>query len=184
MRRVLVVLIVAIGVGAIQAQPGSAPTTVAERAAFYERIADLDSPAALADLAQEVGTSQRWQIEAIVERVFELDPAAAVRLAGELRRAGGPDFITQLYERLAVSDTNAALSALSQLDDPSEASIAAMATFRGLGSDERAFELVAASLQGLLAERFRADALAHLATQSPRRAFTEALALTDPQRAG
>lgn len=176
---------VGIGVGAAQAQPGSSPattvaeppvTTVAERAAFYAQVADLDSVAELTDLAHE-GDASRWQVEAIVERVFELDPTVAVQLASELR----PDLVAQLYGRLVVIDVNAALAALSQLDNPAEASIAAMATFRGLGRDERAFELVAASLTPVAAERFRADAISQLAIVAPRRAFVEALALTDPQ---
>ena len=87
-----------------------------------------------------------------------------------------------LYERLARDDANAALSALSQVDDPDEAGLAATAVFRGLGGDERAFELVAACLHGSAAERFRADTLVQLAATAPSKALEQALALPDPER--
>ena len=60
--------------------------------------------------------------------------------------------------------------------------VAATAVFRGLGGDERAFELVAASLHGSAAEQFRADALVQLAATAPGKALEEALALPDPER--
>ena len=161
--------------------------TVAERAEFYQRIAREESTATLEQLAREAaaspqGTAQREQLEVIVERYFELDPSAAVRFAGELRRSGAPEFVALLYERLARDDANAALSALSQVDDPDEAGLAATAVFRGLGSDERAFELVAASLHGSAAEQFRADALVQLAVTAPSKALEEALALPSLER--
>ena len=156
--------------------------TVAERAEFYQRIAREESTAMLGQLAREAaaspqGTAQREQLEVVVERYFELDPSAAVRFAGELRRLGAPDFVALLYGRLARDDANAALSALSQVDDPAEAGLAATAVFRGLGSDERAFELVAASLHGNAAEQFRVGALGQLAVTAPSTALEEALAL-------
>ena len=195
MGRVIVVLLVALSAEVAYSQPqplspASTPLprmTVAERAEFYERIAREESTATLERLAREAaaspqGTAQREQLVVIVERYFELDPSAAVRFAGELRRSGAPDFVAMLYERLARDDANAALSSLSQVDDPDEAGLAATAVFRGLGGDERAFELVAASLHGPAAERFRADALLQLAATAPSKALEHALALPDPER--
>jgi hypothetical protein len=192
MWRGIVVLIVGITAQTAHSQPASPADlqprmTVAERAEFYQRIAREESTAALEQLAREAaaspqGTAQREQFEVIVDRYFELDPSAAVRFAGELRRSGAPEFVALLYERLARDDANAALSALSQVDDPDEAGLAATAVFRGLGGDERAFELVAASLHGSAAERFRADALVQLAVTAPGKALEEALALPDPER--
>ena len=104
-----------------------------------------------------------------------------MRFAGELRRSGAPEFVALLYARLA-RDANAALSALSQVDDPDEAGLAATVVFRGLGGDERAFELVAASLHGSAAEQFRADALVQLAVTAPSKALEEALALPSVER--
>ena len=136
---------------------------MAERAEVYQRIASIESTAELERLARETAASrdaaQASQLELILDRYFELDAAAAVKLAGELQRSGSPSFVGSLYERLARSDVNEALSALSQLDDLAEARAASMAVFRGLGADERAFELVAASLQGGPKEQFRSDAL-------------------------
>ena len=105
-----------------------------------------------------------------------------MRFAGELRRSGAPEFVAPLYERLARDDANAALSALSQIDDPAEAGVAATAVFRGLGGDERAYGLVAASLYGNAAEQFRADALGQLAATAPGKALDEALALASLER--
>ena len=194
MLRVIVVLICANAAQAVYSQPRPlAPAelppraTVAERAEFYQRVASEESTAALEQLARDAaaapqGTVQQPQLEIIVERYFELDPSAAVRFAGELGRSGAPDFVALLYERLARDDANAALSALSQVDDSAEAGIAAMAIFRGLGGGERAFELVAASLYGSAAEQFRADALVRLARTAPAKALDEALALADLER--
>lgn len=192
--RIIVVLMVGITALAAHAQelaqlPAGLPPTpsVAEQAEFYQRIARIESTATLEQLAREAvaaspGAPQRAEISVIVERYFELDAPGAVRLAGWLSTVGVGDFVAPLYERLARDDPNEAMSALSQIDDPGEAAIAAMATYRGLGGDERAFELVAASLQGDAAARFRTDALWQLAATSPREALAEALALTDPAR--
>ena len=162
----------------------SQPATVAERAALYQRIARMDSTAELERLALETAAStdpaKAAQLALILDRYFELDAAGAVKLAGELQRSGSPSFVGTLYGRLARSDVNEALSALSQVDDLAEARPASMAVFHGLGADERAFELVAASLQGGAREQFRSDALVQLAATSPQRALDEALAVTDP----
>ncbi|HSC13949.1 MAG TPA: hypothetical protein VLI71_02480 [Gammaproteobacteria bacterium] len=162
----------------------SQPATVAERAALYQRIARMDSTAELERLALETAAStdpaKAAQLALILDRYFELDAAGAVKLAGELQRSGSPSFVGTLYGRLARSDVNEALSALSQVDDLAEARAASMAVFHGLGADERAFELVAASLQGGAREQFRSDALVQLAATSPQRAPDEALAVTDP----
>src|SRR5688572_12256982 len=161
----------------------SQPATVAERAELYQRIARMDSTAELERLALETAAStdpaKAAPLELILDRYFELDAAGAVKLAGELQRSGSPSFVGTLYGRLARSDVNEALSALSQVDDLAEARAASMAVFHGLGADERAFELVAASLQGGAREQFRSDALVQLAATSPQRALDEALAVTD-----
>jgi hypothetical protein len=162
------------------------PATVAERAELYQRIARMDSTAELQRLALETAAStdpaKVAQLELILDRYFELDGAGAVKLAGELLRSGSPSFVGALYERLARSDVNEALSALSQVDDLAEARSASMAVFRGLGADERAFELVAASLQGGANEQFRSDALMQLATTAPQRALDEVLSMADPDK--
>lgn len=166
------------------------PASVAERAEFYQRVAGTTSTAELerlarALLAPPLDTTQRVRLELIVERYYELDPAEALVFARELRRAGGPDFVALLYDRLARDDINEALATLSLVDDPQEARHAALTTFTGLGADERAYDLVAASLQSGPREQFRADALLQLAATAPRRAFEETLMLADAdKRAG
>jgi hypothetical protein len=198
MRRLVLLLLVGLAAPAAWSQgstqaPAPEPmldppnVTIAERAAFYQRIATTESPAALERLARELAASpaepwQRERIDAILERQFELDPARAARLAGELAAAGASGLVALLFDRLARDDVNAALAELSQIDDPRVAGVAALATLRGLGGDARAYELVAASLGGSARERFRADALAQLAVMSPGRALTEALQLRDPER--
>ena len=184
MRCLLGLLVIASAASVAHSQPNRSPATVAERAELYQRIARTDSTAELERLARETAAStdpaKSAQLELILDRFFELDAGGAVKLAGELARSGPPSFVGTLYERLARSDINEALSALSQIDDATEARVASMAVFRGLGSDERAFELVAASLQGGAQEQFRADALFPLAPTSAQRALDEALSLSDP----
>jgi len=148
--------------------------TIAQRAEFYRSIAGVSSTGTLEALAQNAAASQagtgREQIAIIVERYYELDPAGALRLAGKLWRSGAANLPVQLYERLARDDANQALSELSLIDDPAQASMAAMAAFRGIGADGRAFELVLASLHGGAADEFRSNALARLLEDDPRRA--------------
>src|SRR5882672_2180691 len=188
MRWTIPVLSLALACGAARAQPVlSADATVAERASFYERVARNESPAALTQLARKAaespsGPMQRFQIEAVLDRYFELDPEGAVRLAGEMRRSGAADLVQMLYERLARADASAALSALSLVDDPTEERLAALAVLRGLGDDAKALGLVVATLHGVDVEQFRAEALQRLASKSPREAPAGALALRDPAR--
>ncbi|HZF28736.1 MAG TPA: hypothetical protein VE907_06445 [Gammaproteobacteria bacterium] len=188
MRWTIPVLSLALACGAARAQPVlSADATVAERASFYERVARNESPAALTQLARKAaespsGPMQRFQIEAVLDRYFELDPEGAVRLAGEMRRSGAADLVQMLYERLARADASAALSALSLVDDPTEERLAALAVLRGLGDDAKALGLVVATLHGVDVEQFRAEALQRLASKSPREALAGALALRDPAR--
>jgi hypothetical protein len=180
--RLIGLLLVACAASAAYSQSNRPPPTVAERAEVYRRIAAIQSTAQLERLARETAASQdAAQLALILDRFFELDAAAAVKLAGELLRSGSPSFVGLLYDRLARSDVNEALSALSQIDELAEARAASMAVFRGLGADERAFELVAASLQGGAREQFRADGLAQLAATSPQRALQEALVLPNAE---
>lgn len=184
MRCVIGFLVIVSAASGAYSQPNRPAVTVAERAELYQRIAGIESTAEIERLARETAASRdaatTAQLELILDRYFELDAAAAVKLAGELLRSGSPSFVGSLYERLARSDVNEALSALSQIDDLAEARAASMAVFRGLGADGRAFELVVASLQGSAREQFRADALVQLASTSPQRALEEALAVADP----
>jgi hypothetical protein len=160
--------------------------TVAERAALYQRVARMDSTGDIEELARETAAAPldtvRWQqLELLVDRYFELDAVGAVRFAVELK-ASGADFTPALYERLARTDINEALAELSQLDDVGVARVASFAVFRGLGGDERAFELVSASLHGRAREEFRADSLLRIMQTAPRAAFEEAMALSDPDK--
>ncbi|HEX7236474.1 MAG TPA: hypothetical protein VF405_05900, partial [Gammaproteobacteria bacterium] len=186
MRCVIGFLVIASAANAAYSQPNRPPATVAERAEIYQRIADIESTANLEGLAREAAASPDPEraslLPLILDRYFELDAAGAVKLAGELQRSESPSLVGSLYERLARIDVNEALSALSQVDDLAEARAASMAVFRGLGADERAFELVAASLQGGAREQFRADAIAQIAVTAPRSALEEALALADPEK--
>src|SRR5688572_29873026 len=180
MRRVISVLIVGIATFAVGAQPDRpAPSpTVAERAQLYQRIASLDSTAELAKLAREAAAStaatSREQVALILERHFELDPAGTVRLAGELFHGRDAFQLGSYYDRLARSDVNAALIALSEIEDPMQARVAAGAVFRGLGGGEQARELVAASLQGPARQDFRADTLLGVTSLAPSAALAEA----------
>jgi hypothetical protein len=165
--------------------PASVPT-VAERAALYQRVARMDSTADIERLARETAAAPvdtvRWQqLELLVDRYFELDAVGAVRFAAELKSSGA-DFTAALYERLARTDINEALAELSQLDDVGVARAASFAVFRGLGGDERAFELVSASLHGRAREEFRADSLLRVMQTAPRAAFEEAIALSDTDK--
>jgi hypothetical protein len=160
--------------------------TVAERAELYQRVARIDSTSELESLARDTTAApldsvRRQQLELIVDRYFELDPVGAVRFAVELKSAGA-DFAAALYERLARTDINEALAELSQLDEVGVARVASFAVFRGLGADERAFELVSASLHGRAREEFRADSLLRIMRTAPRAAFEEAIALSDADK--
>ena len=168
------------------------PPSVAERAQLYQRIASIESTAELERLARATVAAQddagalpdtaAPPLELIFERYFELDPAGAATLASELLRSRSPSLLFSLYSRLAQADVNAALAALSQIDDAVAARSVAMAVLRGLGADERAYELVLASLQGAAREQFVVDALPQLATTAPQKALDAALALTDPAK--
>jgi len=165
--------------------PNDSPPSVAERAELYQRIASIQSTAELERLARAAVAAQNaaaQPLELIFERYFELDPAGAVTLAGELLRSRSPSLLVSLYTRLAQADVNAALAALSQVDDPAIARPVAMAVLRGLGADERAFDLVLASLQGEAREQFVVDALLQLSATAPQKALDAALALADPQK--
>ncbi|HEY3516667.1 MAG TPA: hypothetical protein VGL98_06425, partial [Gammaproteobacteria bacterium] len=161
------------------------PPSVAARAELYERIAGIESTAELERLARATVASQdaaAAPLELIFERYFELDPAGAVTLAGELLGSRSPSLLVSLYGRLAQADVNAALAALSQVDDPAVARAAATAVLRGLGADGRAYDLVLASLHGEAREQFEVDALPQLASTAPQKALDAALALTDPNK--
>jgi hypothetical protein len=146
----------------------------------------MDSTRDIEESARETAAAPldavRWQqLEVLVDRYFELDAVGAVRFAAELRSSGA-DFTAALYERLARTDINEALTELSQLDDVGVARSASFAVFRGLGGDERAFDLVSASLHGRAREEFRADSLLRVMQTAPRAAFEEAIALSDPDK--
>ena len=188
MRRLVSMLIVGVAAFAAGAQPTptSPPSTVAERAQFFQRIASLDSTDELAGLAREAAASagglQQERLAVILERYYELDAPGAVVFAGELFRGADAIRVAPYYSRLAAADVNGALVVLSQLDDDAGARVAAMAVFRALGEDERARELVSASLQGSAREEFRAGTLLRFGSASPREAFDEAVALADPEK--
>src|SRR5262245_23861923 len=132
MRRVIGLLVFVSAASAAHSQPNRPPATVAERAALYQRIAGTESTAELERLARAAASTdppQAEQLALILDRYFELDATAAVMLAGEL----SPWLVGPLYERLARSDVNDALSSLSQLDDAAVARGASTAVFRGLG---------------------------------------------------
>jgi hypothetical protein len=189
MRRLISMLLIAGGAFVASAQPSPEPAlpSVAERAEFYRRIASTSSTETLAQLARAAATSadaaQRERLTVILDRYYELDRAGAVRLASRVGRDNGAAYLAHTYyERLARDDVNSALSVLSQVDDATEARQAAAAVFRALGSDERARELVAASLHGEALQNFRSDTLFAIAPRSPRVALDEALALPDRER--
>ena len=181
-------LLVLVGIASTAYSQGEPPpVSVAERAELYRRIAELESTAELERLAREAAAATdaagQSSLGLILDRYFELDPSGAVQLAGQLLPRSSV-FLGALYERLARADINAALAALSQVDALDEARIASIAVLRGLGGDERAFDLIAASLQGGARDQFRADALLQIAASSPQRAFDEALAIADTARRG
>jgi hypothetical protein len=191
MRRWLVAVILGLaaeggyGQRGAELEPLGAEPTVAEKAAFYERVARVASPAVLDALASAValepGEAQRFQLEAIVGRYVEIDAAGAVRLAGPLLGAGADDLVQRIYARLGERDVNAALEALSRTDNEVEERIAANALLEALGGDLRALELVGAALHGIDADAFRASAIARIGRASPREGFAAALQLLDPR---
>jgi hypothetical protein len=191
MRQWVAVVFLGLAVGAVHAQrdgelaPLSGEATVAQRAAFYERVAGVRSTALLDELASQVAESppddlRRFQLDAIVERYLELDAAKAVRIAGDLMRADAHDLVRRIYVRLGRTDVNAALSALSEIEDPNEERVAADAIVEALGGNTRALDLVSAALHGVDRDEFRASNLLRLARTSPRDAFEIALGLRNP----
>lgn len=191
--RLSVALVVGLGIagtaawaqGAGNVAPLGAAATVAQRAAFYDGVARLRSAGDLEGLARQIagqpaGETRLFQLEAIAERYLELDAKRAVRIAGDLMRADAPELVRRLYTRLGQADVNAALSALSDIEDPSEARLAANALVEALGGDSRALDLVSAALHGIDRDEFRASHLVRLAGTSPRDAFERALALRNP----
>lgn len=190
MRQWVVAVVLGIAAGAAFGQPGGelvplgADATVAQRADFYDSVARVRSAATLDALVSRVaalppGDARRFQLDAIVERYVELDVERAVRISGQLLRADAPDLVRRVYERLGRTDVNAALAALSQIDDLGEERLAADALLEALGGDLRALELVSAALHGVDPDPFRASHLVRLGRESPREAFAAALELRD-----
>lgn len=171
----------AIGIAGAQ----TSSTTIAERAAFFDKLAAEKSTKALeesirAALAVKTEPSPSYVLEALFDRYAELDTAAAARFASELPGVPG-NVIQSLYRRLASSNPNAALAALSLLEDADVARIVAMTILRALREDVASIELVAAAMHTGNADLFRSDALIDLKSIPPRDAFAEALRLRDVQ---
>jgi len=182
---ILALIIGVVVVGLAQAQT-SAPVTSAERAAFYDKVAREQSTKTIEQLvrdglAAKPDPSPHFVIEALLERYFELDPAAAVRFASEQQNAP-VDVTKSMYLRLAKSNPNAALAALSLVDYAPLAQVAAVAILESLGKDVATIELVAAALHGASVDQFRADALISITSIPPREAFAAALRLRDTDR--
>jgi hypothetical protein len=109
----------------------------------------------------------------LYERVADGDIAAIERLA----RIDG-DLLVAAYRALAENDPNAALAALSRIDDPRQATAIGLALLPVLGNDARAIETIAARLDGN-SKQFRLDAFAARTAIAPHEALHEALALAD-----
>ncbi len=179
---ILALVIGVVVVGLAQAQT-SAPVTTAERAAFYDKVAREKSTKAIEQLvrdglAAKPDPSPHFVIEALLERYFELDPAAAVRFASAQQNAP-VDVTHSMYLRLAKSNPNAALAALSLIDYAPLAQHAAAAILDALGRNLANVELVAAALHAGSVDQFRADALMSITSIPPREAFAAALRLRD-----
>lgn len=193
MRLWVAVVIIGLGIagtdaraqGAGKTAPLGGDATVAQRAAFYDGVARIRSGGDLEELAREIadqpaGEIRRFQLDAIAERYLELDTKRAVRIAADLMRAEAHDVVRRIYARLGQSDVNAALSALSEIEDPHEERLAADAIVEALGGSTRALDLVSAALHGVDRDEFRAANLSRLGYTSPRAAFESALALRNP----
>ena len=110
---------------------------------------------------------------ALYQRAADGDVAAIERLA----RIDG-DLLAAAYRALAEHDPNAALSALSRVDDTRQATAIGLALLPVLGNDARAIETIAARLVRN-AQQFRLDAFAARAVTAPAETLREALDLAD-----
>jgi len=179
----LVIGVVAVGLAQAQSAP---PATTAERAAFYDKLAHEKSTTAIEQRVREALAAKpvpapHFVIEALLERYFELDPAAAVRFASEQPTAP-IDVTKSMYLRLASSNPNAALAALSLVEYAPLAQLAAAAILDALGKNLATIDLVAAALHAGSVEQFRADALTSITSLPPREALAAALRLRDANR--
>jgi hypothetical protein len=186
MRYVGLALVAAFGTAATARAQIPPPPTVAERAAFFQELAREKSTAAIeqrvrAALGDQHDAAPRYELEALLERYFELDATAAVRFAGELPNPP-LNVVRTMYGRLASSDPNGALEALSVVDNAPLAQFAATAIVDALGKSLASIDLVAAAIHTGNVEQFRSEALMSVASTAPRDALAAALRLRDPDR--
>ncbi|HLF10183.1 MAG TPA: hypothetical protein VJA26_03125 [Gammaproteobacteria bacterium] len=159
----------------------SEPLGTAERAALYQLAAQADG-ATLEDLAKNTAAlpaseERRFALELLLTRYAELDANGAIDLARAIEVP--MNLLISLYQQWGRSDPDAALAAVSRLNDPVEARAAGLAILRARGDDERAVDRVADALSGLDQNQFRLDAIYARAEVSPAAALREALAFSD-----
>jgi hypothetical protein len=162
------------------AGPGTVdrPPTVSEFQTVYDRAASAglrEVDARLVELgAVPRGPRERLEAHALLTRYAELDPAAALRRARELRL----EVVLQVpvLQVWWVVDEPAALAALAAIEDRAEARVLASGLIRGAGADQSFVDRVLAVLPEPDRDRVRADRIVAMTGTSPEDALRQALA--------
>ncbi|MEM7276952.1 MAG: hypothetical protein AAF385_02410 [Pseudomonadota bacterium] len=151
-------------------------TNAGDRSMFVLVAAKADAKE-LEDLIYEAaeqthGKARDFSLSTLFARYTELDAPAALTLANSLRVDNKHK--AEIYGVWATHDTDAALSALGQLNNRSVASSAGLAMIESLGNHKLAFDSVAQAMpEGTNLNRLRADSLAQLAKSQPEAAFSQ-----------
>lgn len=173
------------GIAGFTANRGVAPdarqATVSMRLAAYRSAAAHDEAssleAALMRAAAESAPARDLEIDALLARLGELDPARAARVARTLEL--DTRFVAEAWLTWAERDREAALAALRMLEEPGTRRAVAVVLLDVFGDSLPAIERVAAALPDADRGSFEVDALAYKAERDPYGAFRDALAVGD-----
>jgi hypothetical protein len=161
---------------------GDGPANVSERLAAYRSAAAMTDAAALERAlarAAEAPRSARadLEVDALLPRLSELDPARAVTVADSLGLA--EIFVVRAVQLRARTDMDAALSALGGLRDADTRRAAALGLLDAAGDGAAGLERVAAALPADERGSFTVEGIAWRARNDPPGALRDALSLGD-----
>ncbi|HEY5665200.1 MAG TPA: hypothetical protein VIV64_00655 [Gammaproteobacteria bacterium] len=148
-------------------------------AAYLEAAAETDV-SDLASLLDEFAAlpwspARDVEIDALLTRLSDLEPAYAATLSSELRL--DVPFVADAYLNWALSDPGAAIDGLSQIGDRTERLEVALALLDVLGDDNVGLGRVAAGLPAQEASLLAVEAIVARAGYEPFAAFRAAVAL-------
>lgn len=163
--------------------PSELSISTDDRLALHEYAASDASPDELEAMIRRAAAAppsrrRSFELDTLLTRLGETDPAAAVRVARSLRVE--PELVAPVLVAWAERDPRAALAELRRIDDPAAARTFALALLDVFGNDERGLERFAGVLPEPQMRAFRLDAIVRLADRDPAAALERASSLPDP----